>query len=73
MSVKVAPSFQDAIETVESLSFNDQWVLIELVRKRLIEQNRSLLVSEVAEARQAYQEGNVQRGTVSDLMKELMA
>jgi transcriptional regulator CtsR len=73
MSVKVASSFQNVIETVESLSFSDQWLLIELVRKRLIEQRRAELVAEVAEARQAYQQGDVRRGTVADLMKELTA
>lgn len=73
MSVKVAPSFQNVIETVESLSFSDQWLLIELVRKRLIEQRRAELVAEVAEARQAYQQGDVRRGSVADLMKELTA
>ncbi len=73
MSVKVASSFQNVIETVESLSFSDQWLLIELVRKRLIEQRRAELVADVAEARQAYQQGDVRRGTVADLMKELNA
>lgn len=33
---------------------------------------RSQLVAEVVEARQAYQQGNVRRGTAADLMKELM-
>ena len=73
MSVKVASSFQNVIETVESLSFSDQWLLIELVRKRLIEQPRAELVADVAEARQAYQQGDVRRGSVADLMKELSA
>jgi len=73
MSVKVGSSFQNVIETVESLSLSDQWLLIELVRKRLVEQRRAELVAEVAEARQAYQQGDVRRGTVADLMKELTA
>ncbi len=67
------PSFQKVVESVESLPSNDQWLLIELVRKRLVQQKRTELLSDVAEARQAYQMGDVRRGTVGDLMKELTA
>jgi len=37
----------------------------------LIHYQRAELVKQVAEARQAYQQGNVHRGTVADLMSEL--
>jgi hypothetical protein len=45
--------------------------LIQIIRQRLAQQRRSDLIAEVAEARQAYQAGNVRRGTVEDLLKEL--
>jgi len=63
--------FQDVIETVEKLPPEDQMLLVEIIRQRLIEKRRMELITRVAEARQAYRNGDVQRGTVDDLMKEL--
>jgi hypothetical protein len=65
--------FQRVIEDVETLPPDDQMLLIELIRQRLIQKRRSELVSEVAEAREAYVRGEVRRGTVDDLLKELDA
>jgi len=63
--------FQEAIEMVESLPPDDQVLLIEIIRRRLIQHRRAELAAEVAEARDAYQRGEVRRGTVADLTKEL--
>lgn len=63
--------FQRVIENVEALPLDDQMLLIEIIRQRLIQHRRSELISEVAEAREAYQTGNVRRGTVDDLLQEL--
>jgi hypothetical protein len=74
MSEKVASSrFQEVIETVEALPAGDQALLIEIVRQRLIQQRRAELAADIAEARNAYQRGEVRRGTVADLMEELVA
>jgi uncharacterized protein (DUF433 family) len=71
MSQPVSPRLQQAIEIAESLSPDEQRQLIGIVRQRLIQYQRAELVREVAEARQAYQQGQVSRGTVADLMREL--
>jgi hypothetical protein len=63
--------FQEVIERVEMLPVDDQMLLIEIIRRRLIQHRRSELVAEVAEARRAYQTRQVQRGTVDDLLEEL--
>jgi len=63
--------FQRVIENVETLPIDDQILLVEIIRQRLIQHRRSQLIAEVAEARQAYQTENVRRGTVEDLLKEL--
>ncbi len=63
--------FQKVIENVEMLPPDDQMLLIEIIRQRLIQHRRSELISQVAEAREAYQTGNVRRGTVDDLLQEL--
>ena len=73
MSEKVVSScFQEVIETVEALPRDDQTLLIEIIRRRLIEQRRDQLAADIVEARNAYQCGEVRRGTVADLMVELV-
>jgi len=71
MSAPVSPRLQQAVEMVKALSPDEQRQLLEIIRQRLIQYQRAELVAEVAEARQAYQQGQVQRGTVADLMKSL--
>lgn len=67
----VVPRFQEVIETVEALPPDDQALLIEIIRQRLIQHRRAELAAEIAEARQAYQRGDVHHGTVADLMEEI--
>lgn len=66
-----SPRFQQAIETVEQLPVDDQALLIEIIRQRLVDQRRAEIAEEIREARVAYQQGKVRRGSVDDLMKEL--
>ncbi len=63
--------FQQAIETVESLSPEEQTMLIDIIQNRLKQQRRDELLQAVAESEQDYAQGNVRRGTVADLMAEL--
>jgi hypothetical protein len=72
MSKKTASShFQEVIETVEALPPDDQTLLIEIIRQRLIQHRRTELAADIAEARDAYHRGEIRRGTVADLMEEL--
>lgn len=73
MSKKKASSrFQQVIEMVETLPPDDQWLLIEIVRQRLIQHRHRELAADIAEARKAYQQGAVRCGTVADLVEELV-
>lgn len=70
MAEKVVSShFQQVIETVEALPLDDQALLIEIVQQRLVQERRRQLAAEIREARAAYAQGDVQRGTVDDLLK----
>jgi len=66
-----AMSFQDLIEAVESMPLDDQFMLVELINKRIKEKRRAELVAEVQETRSAFARGEVKRGTFEDLMKDL--
>jgi hypothetical protein len=60
--------FQEVIDKVEALPPDDQMLLIELIRQRLIQHRRDDLASDIAESRAAYECGEVRRGTVADLL-----
>ena len=62
---------QQALDVVESLPPEEQVMLFEIARRRLIEQRRVDLAEEVAKARRAYRQGQVECGTVDDLITEL--
>jgi hypothetical protein len=64
-------SFQQAIETIESLPLDEQITLIDLMQNRLKHQRRQNLLQQVAEAEQDYATGNIKKGNVADLMAEL--
>lgn len=63
--------FQKIVKAVESLPLEEQALLVEIIHKRLLQHRRAELEAEISEARRAYKEGKVRRGTVADLMKEL--
>jgi len=56
---------------IEELPPDDQALLIEIIHRRLIQHRRAKLAAEIAEARDAYRQGNVHQGTVADLMEEI--
>ena len=53
------------------LPVDDQLLLVEIIKQRLIQHRRAELVAVVAEARESYRTGNVRRGSAEDLLKEL--
>lgn len=63
--------FQEAIESVERLPADDQMLLVEIIRQRMIQHRRHELITQVADAREAYRTGNVRRGSVEYLLQEL--
>jgi hypothetical protein len=74
MSEKMASSrFQEIIETIEALPPSDQELLVEIIRRRLLQGRRAELAADIAETRNAYRRGEVRRGTVADLMEVLVA
>jgi len=63
--------FHGLIDAVESLPLDDQSMLVELINKRIMGKRRAELVDEVKEARDVFRKGEVKRGTIADLMKDL--
>lgn len=71
MSSRQTATFQEALDIVESLPEYQQEDLINTIQRRHLERRRELLAERLKEARAEYARGEVTRGTVDDLMKEL--
>ena len=64
-------TFQKALEIVESLPEEQRESLMDIVKRRLIEERRDRLAQSIKEAREEYKRGKIRKGTVDDLMHEL--
>lgn len=64
-------TLQQALDVVEALDPQEQAILVDVISKRLSQKQSPELLKEVTQARQDYQQGNIKRGSVADLMAEL--
>jgi hypothetical protein len=65
------PEFQEILEMVDSLSLEEKEDLINIVKHRKIEERREEIANHIAQANQEYQQGNVFRGSVDQVIAEL--
>ena len=65
-------TIQEIIDQVESLSIEDQDQLFELIRKRRIENRRAEILANAQEVMQAFKNGTAKRGSVDDLIADLL-
>lgn len=70
MAEKIS-TLQQALDVVEALNPQEQAILVDVISKRLSQKQSPELLREVTQARQDYQQGNIKRGSVADLMAEL--
>ncbi|MBC8446322.1 MAG: hypothetical protein H8D78_01100 [Chloroflexi bacterium] len=65
--------FGEVLETVEQLSLEDQETLIDIIRRRIIEQQRAKLAKDIREAQKEFKAGNVRPATPDELMREILS
>ncbi|MCT7949431.1 hypothetical protein NG798_06510 [Ancylothrix sp. C2] len=63
--------FQKALEILESLTLEEQEVMVNILQNRIKQQRRAELVNAVNESRQEYAQGKVKTGSIADLLAEL--
>jgi hypothetical protein len=63
---------EDIVESIDRLSIEDQEKLFELVRKREIEQQEAEILASRRELKQAIADGTAKKGTVQDLITDLL-
>lgn len=64
-------TFREALELIESLPEEERRDLIDIVRRRLVEERRGEIAKSIQAARGEFRRGEVKRGTVEDLLREL--
>ena len=65
-------TFADAIETVESLSFEEKESLVEIFQSRLRDQRREQISRSIAESRQEFAEGKLKPSSVDEIMDRIL-
>ena len=66
-----SPTFQEAVAMIEALPEEQRWSFMDIVRRRLVEERRNEIPGPYEEAREEHARGEVKRGTVDDLLREL--
>jgi len=64
-------TFDEALDIIESFPEDQRESIVEIVKRRLTEERREQLAQTIEEAREEYARGEVRRGTVDDLMREI--
>ncbi len=64
-------TIDSAIESVELLPPDDQMMVVEIIRNRLIEQRRNDLAESVMISREEYKAGKTGKGSVDDFLQEI--
>ena len=65
-------TFDEALDIIESFPEEQRESIVEIVKRRLTEERRERLAQTIKEARQEYARGEVRRGTVDDLIREIV-
>jgi hypothetical protein len=63
--------FSEIVDAMDKLSIDEQKAIVQILRRRIAEQNRSDLVRDVAEARAEFTNANSQAASACDIMNEV--
>ena len=66
-------TFNEVLESIEALSLERQQVLVQIVQQRLRERRREEIRQNAEAARKQFAAGQLPRGTVEDLLHDLLA
>jgi len=69
--VPLGLTLDNFLDEFSRLPIEDQEMLLDLLKKRNIEQKRMRIVRDVKQAQREHKKGLTKRGTVEDLMRDL--
>jgi len=64
-------SMNDFLESISKLSLDEQMMISEIVKKRVIEERRKELAKSVSESRKDYYANKTGRGSIDDFISEV--
>ncbi len=64
-------TFDEVLDIIESFPEKQRESIVEIVKRRLTEERREQLAQTIKESREEYARGEVSRGTVEDLIREI--
>jgi hypothetical protein len=64
-------SFDQMLDNVSRLPIDEQLMLAEIIKKRIIEQRRKELAKSVKESMVEYKSGKAKTGTLDELIKDI--
>ncbi|MBI4746579.1 MAG: hypothetical protein HY786_08600 [Deltaproteobacteria bacterium] len=64
-------TFDEALELVESLPEEQRETLVEIIKRRLIEERKNKLARSIKKGREEFASGKIRKGNLEDLMREL--
>lgn len=65
-------TFNQVLDLIEAIPDEEQIILVDLINRRRTERRRDEIAANIAIAAKEYEQGQVFRGNVDDVMAELM-
>jgi len=72
MNIYNETPFQKALDAIESLPFDEQEEVLDIIRMRLAEDRREEIAANAREAVKAVKEKRAKYGTIEDLRRDLL-
>lgn len=72
MNIHQETPFQKALDAIESLPVDSREEIIDIIKKRLVEDRREEIAANAHEAVSAVREGRANYGTIEDLKRDLL-
>ena len=66
-------TYGEVVDSIESLSDDQQESLLQLVQRRLAERRREALVKSVHESRKEFKAGKIRPAVPTDIMRKILA
>ena len=70
--MKTEISFNEILESIDQLSYEEQEMLTDIIRNRLRERRREEIARHAKETYEALKEGRARTGSINDLKRDLM-
>ena len=64
-------NFDEILTDIDQLALDDKEIIIDIVKKRTIDEKRNRLFEDFIQAKKDVEKGNVKRGSVNDLLKQI--